>query len=583
MNTVAEFLISYLEKYNDDKEIFYTKKGSEYISLTYKELFSRVSSLIKYFDSSDINEGDKAAIISENNIEWVITDIACIFKKVISVPVYQSLTAEQIKYILNDAEVKICFVSNENIFSKVREIKNDVPSLKRIISFNDPEEEGVEKFSVISRGSDINIDNLKKLAEKIHHDDDLTYIYTSGTTGEPKGVIQTHKNIASNVIGCMKVLNINEDDVFLSILPYSHSYERTAGYYLALFSGAKIYFAESIDTVSIQLPEVKPTILICVPRLLERVYNKLIRTSIDMPEGIKKKIFNKGLNAAINKSYSKNSFKWKVADKLVYSKIREKTGGRVRLFASGGGALNKKIGEFFDYIDMVILEGYGLSEFSPVVSVNLLEKNKYGTVGPPLEGVQVRLAEDGEIIVKGDSLMKGYYKLPEETSKTIINGWLHTGDIGELDEDNYIKITDRKKALFKTSGGKYIAPTQIEGIISQLSFIEQIIVIGNDRMFVSALIYPDLNELRKTFKDQTGIDLKNDELSENKDVMKMIDMQISEVQKDLAKYEMVRKFRLLKEPFTIEKGEMTPTMKLKRKVIEEKYSEVIEEMYRVKV
>ena len=581
MKTVSQFLISFIDKYNDDKEIFYTKKGSEYIPLTYKELFGRVCSLIKYFKEEGISEGDKAGIISENRVEWVITDIACIFKKIITVPVYQSLTADQIKYILKDAEVKICFVSNAVILSKVLQVKDQIPTLKKVVMYSDVKNEGSELFSEIVKNDGYDVKEFEKYNEAIKPADELTYIYTSGTTGEPKGVIQTHKNVASNVIGCMKVLNINEDDIFLSFLPYSHSYERTAGYYLALFSGAKTYFAESIDTISVQLPEVKPTILICVPRLLERVYNKLIRTSVDMPDGFKKKIFNWGLSGALNKSFPKNSYKWKIADKLVYSKIREKTGGKVRLFASGGGALNKKIGEFFDFIGLIILEGYGLSEFSPVVSVNHLEKNKYGTVGPPLEGVTVKLAEDGEIIVKGDSMMKGYYKQPEETAKTIIDGWLHTGDIGEMDEENYIKITDRKKALFKTSGGKYIAPTQIEGIIAQLSYIEQLIVIGNDRMFVSALIYPDVTELRKTYKDLTGIELKNEEVFENKDVLKMIEKNIGEVQKGLAKYEMVRKFRLLKEPFTIEKGEMTPTMKLKRKVIEERYGEEIEEMYDV--
>ncbi|CAN5476825.1 AMP-dependent synthetase/ligase [soil metagenome] len=581
MNTASGFIIDYLKKYESSKEIFYTKKDNKYIPFNYEELFSSVTSLIKYFAENGIIEGDKAAIISENRIEWAVTDIACIFKKIVTVPVYPSITPEQIKYILNNAEVKVCFVSGKHILDKILSIRNDVPTLTKIITFNDIPSENAETLDSILRKECYSIEEFEKLNEEIQPDDDLTYIYTSGTTGEPKGVILTHKSISANISGCMKVLKINDKDIFLSFLPYSHSYERTAGYYLALFSGAKIYFAESIDSISVQLPEVKPTILICVPRLLERVYNKLLRTSIDMPEGFKKKIFNRGLNAALNKTYTKDSWKWKIADKLVYSKIRGKTGGRVRFFASGGGALNKKIGEFFDYIGMTVLEGYGLSEFSPVISVNHLEKNKYGTVGLPLSGVTVKIAEDGEIIVKGDSIMKGYYKLPGETETAIRDGWLFTGDIGTIDSDGFIQITDRKKSLFKTSGGKYIAPTHIEALISQLPYVDQIIVIGNNRMFVAALLYPDTTALRNAYKDISGVELPLKDITDNKEILKMVEKDLLKIQKDLAQFERVRKFRLLKEPFTIENGEMTPTMKLKRKVIEEKFSDIIEGMYQL--
>ena len=482
---------------------------------------------------------------------------------------------------------RLCFVSNELQLYKVLSVKDELPDLKYIIYFSELENskyENVLSFErILSFFEETDSDNirniLKKFSENIAEEDIVTIIYTSGTTGIPKGVMLTHKNICSNVLSCMKVIPFTEGDSLLSFLPFSHSYERTAGYYLPFFSGSKIYFAKSIDTIALQMQEVKPTIIITVPRLLDKMYNRVMRSSDDMPGGFKKKLFVWAINLAKNHKRKKYSVKWFIADKLVYKKIIARTGGRIRYFVSGGGALNKKVGEFFDRIGICTLEGYGLTETSPVVSVNVPNKNKYGTVGIPLDGVEVKVTADSEIIIRGNLVMKGYYKTEEETRKTIKDGWLYTGDIGKIDKENYITITDRKKSLFKSSGGKYIAPTHIEEIIQQLSYIDQVLIIGNERMYVTALIVPDFEELRNVSKKMNLIVQSNSDLVRNKELLKKIDTDINNLQRDLSQYEKIRKFTLLEKPFTIESGELTPTMKIKRKFVEGKYNHIIEKMY----
>ena len=325
------------------------------------------------------------------------------------------------------------------------------------------------------------------------------------------------------------------------------------------------------------MPEVKPTIVIMVPRLLDKMYNKVLRRGDDL-KPIKKKIFEWGVKVAEENWDMKSSLKWKIANKLVFEKVKERTGGRIRFFVSGGGALNKKIGEFFEGVGVSTLEGYGMTESSPVISVNRPDKNKYGTIGKALDGVMVDFAEDGEILVKGDLVMKGYYKMPEETEKTITNGWLHTGDIGEIDDEGYMKITDRKKSLFKTSGGKYVAPAQVEEVLRGLSYLDQMVVLGNGRMYVTALLVPNYEELRAYAKGK-GITGSNEELISNEELLKAIERDIKRVQSGLGTHEKVRKFRFLSQPMSPETGEMTPTLKVKRKVVEERYKDLIEEMY----
>lgn len=582
MKTLTELFLQNSEKYPADKKIFFTKEeDNSYSSVSYKEFIRHISSLIHFFNFNNLKKGDKVAILSDNRFEWAAVDFACMFSGLVSVPTYVSLTPEQIKYILNDAEVKIIFVMNKFTLEKILKVKSELHSLKTIVVFNSLQEENLSteiiNYSSISKNFSSD-ENLKNLSASVDEKDLLTIIYTSGTTGNPKGVMLSHKNLYSNIKSCMKVLRINERDRFLSFLPYCHAYERTAGYYLALFSGAEIFFAKNIDTISAQMPEVKPTILICVPRLLEKMYAKIIDSPNSL-SGFKKKISSWAINMALERKIKPHSLKWKIARKLVYSKIAAKTGGCLRLMCSGGGALNKNISEFFIYMGVTVIEGYGMTEHSPVISVNPPDKNKPGTVGPSLSGVNVKIANDGEILVQSDSVMEGYYKHPKETSDTIINEWLHTGDIGELDADGYIKITDRKKELFKTSGGKYIAPAQIEEMLKQLNYIEQILIIGNERMFVTSLIVPQIEHL-KMLAGKLKVNYKSEkELHGNKEILKEIEKDINSVQKNLAAYEKVRRFALLEEPFSVENNQLTPTLKVKRKIVEERYKDVIEKMY----
>lgn len=584
--TITNYLYKLLEQGNLTDEILFSKTGSAYIACTMINILKDILYLNNKLKNLNVKKGDKIAIISENRPEWVIMDFACILEGIITVPIYNSLSNDQIKYILKDSEAKICFVSNLFLLEKVLKIKDELPELKHIVSFNLFDEmnrvEGVIYYDEFMERKDTQsekeiLNSVKEKMSATSEDDVFTIIYTSGTTGIPKGVMLTHKNVCSDLDGCNKVLDITNKDRFLSFLPYCHVYERTAGYYLAFLNGAKIYYAQNIDTISAQMPEVKPTMLIAVPRLLDKMYNRIMKSGEEQT-GLKKKIFNSAIKLAHTEN-PKKSFMWKIYDVLVYKKIKAKTGGHIRFIVSGGGALNKRINIFMNGIGLGALEGYGMTEASPVIAVNLPEKNKPGTVGPPLKGVDVKIAGDGEILVKGDIVMKGYYKLHEETANTIIDGWLHTGDIGEMDSDGYIKITDRKKSLFKTSGGKYVAPAVIENLLMTLPFMEQVIAIGNERMYVSSLIVPNKDEIIKIAESLELEIFDYNLILQNEKLLKHIEKKINEVQKNLSTYEKVRRITLLENPFTIESGEMTPTLKLKRKEIEKKYADVIEKMY----
>ncbi|MBK8981266.1 MAG: long-chain fatty acid--CoA ligase [Ignavibacteria bacterium] len=589
LNTLPDMFFERIKYMNSDKNIFYTKINDEYIPYKLNEFLKDIYKVIIFLRSAGIDKGDRISIISENRTEWAAVDFACIFMNVITVPVYTSLSGPQTEYILKDSISKICFVSNSFQLEKLLSQKVNLPDLKDIVVFNEIDTEKFQSGEVKNFQDIINsnintsekeiIEYLASLSLHLKNRDLVTIIYTSGTTGIPKGVMLSHKNLSSNIQSCREVLTIDESDRFLSYLPYSHAYERVAGYYLAFFSGAEIYYAQSIDTLSVQLKEVKPTIVITVPRLLDKIYNRLMKSSESMESALQKKIFLWAVETAKSKNANKSSLKWKIADKLVYKKIRDRTGNCIRFFASGGGALNKNIGEFFDNVGIMILEGYGLTETSPVISVNHPDHNKYGTVGKPLNGVQIRLTAENEIIVKGDLVMEGYYKDESSTSEVIQNGWLFTGDIGEIDSEGFLKITDRKKALFKSSGGKYISPTQIEEIVSHLPFIENLVVIGNERMYVTALISPEKTELTE-FAGKKGVTFNSyAELLKDEKLIKLIQKEIDTVQKELSNYERIRKFTFIEKPFSIESGELTPTMKVKRNFVSKLYEKEINEMY----
>ena len=574
--------------------IIQRKVDNVYKGITYPELKVETDAFGFGLAALGLKKGDSVALISENRPEWVYADFAMQLLGIVNVPLYPSLTSDSIEYILNDSESKAIIVSTGFQLNKVQKVLKNCKHLKYIIILNDHDDvaltDNLFTFAQIQeKGKSIqhsNPDLLKKSAAEIKENDVCTIIYTSGTTGEPKGVILTHENIISNVNAVLDVYPITKEDIFLSFLPLCHIFERMAGYYTAFAAGCTVYYAESIEKVASNLLEARPTLMTSVPRLFERIQSRIIK-NVESQSVTKQKIFYWALR--IGKEYvsaqKKGSIplalsaKHKVADKLVFHKLRERTGGRLRFFISGGAALSKELGEFFEAVGIKIVEGYGLTESSPVITANRFDDYKFGTVGKPLPGVEVKIASDGEILARGPNIMKGYYKKKKETEETVIDGWLHTGDIGIFDSEGYLMITDRKKHLFKTSAGKYIAPTHIENIFLSSKYIDQFVLIGDKRMFLSALIVPDYEAL-KEYADAHKIPYKNEsDLTSNDQIYKLIEDDMAKLQKQLANYERVRKFALLDKPFTIETGEITPSLKIKRKVVEEKYNYLIEKMY----
>ncbi|MCJ7552746.1 MAG: long-chain fatty acid--CoA ligase, partial [Ignavibacteriaceae bacterium] len=542
-----------------------------------------------------VKKDDKVAIISENRPEWVYGDFAILGLGAIDVPLYPSLTSDSVEFILNNSESKGIIVSNKFQLNKLLKIRDKCRSLKFIIILNakdyDPNIKDLYTFKdaqELGRKYKKENENLfKETLELTKPNDVCTIIYTSGTTGVPKGVVLTHYNILSNVQAALESFPIDKNDVFLSFLPLCHIFERMAGYYTAFSCGGTICYAESIETVAQNMIEVKPTIMTTVPRLFERIYSKIIKNVESQPEK-KQKIFYWAIE--VGREYAKAkkakkipialSVRHKLADKLVFKKLREKIGGNLRFFISGGAALPRELGEFFAAVGLLIIEGYGLTESSPVIAANRLDAYKFGTVGRAMPGVQIKIAEDGEILAKGPNIMPGYYKNKKETEATIKDGWLYTGDIGVFDQDGFLVITDRKKHLFKTSAGKYIAPTPIENIFLASKYIDQFVLIGDRRMFLTALIVPDFEAL-KEYADSNNIKYSNvEELTKDEEIYKLLEKDMDQFQKKLANFERVRKFVMLDRPFTIESGEITPSMKVKRKFIEERYEDLIEQMYR---
>ena len=569
------------------------KISGTYTDISYPQFKEEVESFAMGLAALGVKRGDKVAIIGENRPEWVYSDMAILGLGAVDVPLYPISTSDTIEFILNNSETVGIIVSNNFHLNKVLKIRENCKGLRFIIVMNeiDVNESGVYLFKQVQEmGKEFAKNNKDHFADNIalsHENDLCTLIYTSGTTGQPKGVMLTHKNIMSNVNAVHEIINIGTDDLFLSFLPLCHIFERMAGYYTALTCGAQIAYAESIEKVSSNLIEVKPTLMTSVPRLFERMYSKIIKGVEASPEK-KQKIFNWAVDVGMEFQKEKKTergasimltLKHKIADILVYSKLREKTGGRLRFFISGGAALARELGEFFDAVGILILEGYGLTETSPVIAVNRPYNYKFGTVGQTLPGVEVKIAQDGEILVHGPNVMKGYYKLDEETKESLKDGWFHTGDIGVFDAEGFLMITDRKKSLFKTTTGKYIAPTPIENLFLASKYIDQFIIIGDRRMFITALIVPDYEAL-KEYADAHRIQYKDPrDLTQLKQIYEMLEEELAQFQRKLASYERVRKFTILEKPFTIEDGEMTPSLKLKRKVIEQRYSDLIEEMY----
>ncbi len=589
--TITEMFFQCVDKYEKNYCLF-DKIDGEWNGITYKEIGEVVDNLASGLSSIEIGRGDKVAILSTNSSRWAMADYAITGLGAATVTVYPTLTNPQIKYIFDDSETKYAFVENQEQLDKTLSLVKECKKFKGFILMDDSHNtsnNSISFSSLIEKGKRFKNEtgfNFRESAKSIDENDLLTLIYTSGTTGQPKGAMLSHKNLVSNVKSGRKAIFIDEDDVLLSFLPLSHVYERMAGHFSAFTGGGRVYYAESIEKVADNMREVRPTFMTSVPRLYEKMYAKIIdKVNNDPP--LAQKIFwwaikiGKKSTPYLVKQQRPGGWlglKLSLADKLVFSKIKEKVGGRLRYFASGGAPLSREIAEFFASANILILEGYGLTETSPVIATNTPEYVKFGTVGRPIEGVEVKIADDGEILCRGDNVMMGYYNNPEATKEAIDrDGWFHTGDIGEFDEEGFLRITDRKKNIIVTSGGKNIAPAPMELSMVTSKFIEQSIVIGDKRNFVSALIVPAKENLNQ-WAIEENIEI-NDKILEDSSVINLYKNEVDEAMKGFAHYETVKKFKLVQDEWSVDTGELTPTLKVKRKVVEKKYAELIDSIY----
>jgi long-chain acyl-CoA synthetase len=528
---------------------------------------------------------DKIAIISNNRPEWLFTDLAVQQTGAILVPIYPTTNPAELQFILNDAQAKCIFISSKDLFDKVKSVCANVPSLKYVYTF-DKIDDQLHWTELTASAKPETLKRVKEIKSSIDEEHLATIIYTSGTTGTPKGVMLTHKNIVTNARLSTVSFPFPDNPNYrvLSFLPLNHIFEKCTSY-IYMFLGISLYFAESLETIGDNLREIKPHGFDTVPRLLEKVYERIMSKGNELT-GIKRKLFFWAVGLA--EKYDNNisggplyNFQLAIANKLVFKKWREALGGNIVFIVSGGAACPVKLIRIFNAARIPLFEGYGPTENSPVVAVNRQEPGgtRYGTVGPPIKGIEVKLAEDGEILVKGPTVMKGYYKRHDLTKETIIDGWLHTGDIGTWVDSKFLKITDRKKELFKTSGGKYVAPAPIENKLKESPFIEQVIVVGAERKFAGALIVPSFSSL-KTWLQQNALgELSNEDAIHNPDVLKLFKKIVEEKNTNFNHVEQIKKFELLPREWSIETGEMTPKMSLKRKIIMEKYKEAIERIY----
>lgn len=526
---------------------------------------------------------DKVAILCRNRPEWVILDLAVQQIGAVLTPVYPTINVNELEFILKDAGVKAVFVNDEALYLKVHSLKERVPTLQHIFSF-DYVPNARHWKEVLAMSTPALAEQIKPLADSIAYEDVATILYTSGTTGTPKGVMMTHRNILSNIIACLPCFPPGEDMRALSFLPLNHIFEKMVTY-LYLFKGTSIYYAESLDTIGENLKEVRPDIFTTVPRLLEKVYDRIMQKGSKLT-GIKKKLFFWAHGLAekfeINKKQGIGyTLQLALANKIIFNKWREGLGNNIKCIVSGGAACQVRLIRIFTAAKIIIMEGYGLTETSPVITVNRYQEadRKFGTVGPLIDGVEVKIAEDGEILCKGPNVMLGYYKRPDLTSETFTGDWFHTGDIGTWAEERFLKITDRKKELFKTSGGKYVAPLPIENKLKESPFIEQVMVVGPERKFVGALIIPSFPNLRDWSRQHNIPNGSNEELICNKQVIELYKDIVESFNKYFNHVEQVKKFELLPNEWGIDTGEMTPKLSMKRKVISEKYRDAIERIY----
>lgn len=589
--TLNQLFFTTVDRHAGLPAAFRSKVRGAWVGITHKEAAERVQAISIGMRELGIQPGDKVGLISENRPEWALADYACLCSRTTDVPIYPTLTAKQTEYILNDSESVATFCSTAQQVDKVLEVKGGLPGLKHVIVFDSsakrPGVITLEELEAKGRKAVSKYPDWRRDALAAQPDDLATLIYTSGTTGDPKGVMLSHYNIWSNVQAVLQMIPIGSGDECLSMLPLSHSYERMVDYTL-FQAGVIINYAESFDTVAANLGEVKPTVVLSVPRLYEKVYARVLENALS-GSAVKRAIFFWAKRAGEQWATlslaglpipTGLAIKKKIADKLVFSKLRARTGGRIRFFVSGAAPLSADIAKFFYSAGLPVIEGYGLTESSPVLTINPLEGIKLGTVGRIIPGVEITIASDGEILARGPNIMHGYYKQPEATRETINEeGWLLTGDIGELDSDGYLKITDRKKELIKTAGGKYIAPQKIEGMVKRNKFVANAVLYGDRRKYPIVMIVPNFDTLERWAKERNLSYGSRAELLELPDVHAKIEREVMDTLRELAKFETPKKVVLIEHDFTIESGELTPTLKVKRRVVEKRYKDLIDAAY----
>lgn len=580
---VFDLLPAYFEK-NNFEDAFANKINGEWVKHSAKEIIEKINLTSHGLYALGIRKDDKVAIISSSRPEWNITDFGIQQLGAVSVPMYPTITVEDYRYIFSDADVKIVFVSDKKLYDKVIDAISTLETKPIIYSYDSLS--GVNHFQdVLNLGKNGDDRLLNEMKAAVTPEDLLTLIYTSGTTGFPKGVMLTHNNLVSNVSACVDYFVVEPGDKVLSFLPLCHIYERAA-IYIYFRMGARIYYAESMETIAENIREVKPAMFTTVPRLLEKVYDKIVAKGYELT-GLKKTLFFWALNLGLRYDPTKEmgfiyNTQLKLARKLIFVKWQEALGGNLRVITSGSAALQPRLSRIFWAAGIPIAEGYGLTETSPVISTSKVQPIDFriGCVGTVLSNVQVKIADDGEILCKGPNVMKGYYKRPEATAEAIdTEGWFHTGDIGTLVEGKYLKITDRKKEIFKTSGGKYVAPQQVENKLKESLFIEQCIVVGENQKFPSALIIPDFAYLKDWCAIQNIANNSDTEIIKNQKVIDQYNKEVEQLMVDIAQWERVKKIALLPKLFNIEDGELTAKLSLKRKAIVEKNKSLIEGMY----
>lgn len=581
---IFDLLPRYKSKFGPKADALAGKEDGKWITHSIDDYIEKATNISYAFLKLGIKKGDKIATITQNRPEWNFLDIGILQVGAVHVPIYPTISESDYKYILTHAEVKYVFVSGKELLGKIEHILPEIPSIQGLYTFKHIDDvKHLNEFIELGKSNPAK-DKLESVKETVHPEDVATLIYTSGTTGNPKGVMLTHKNILSQVMALYHFFPVDHTCKCLSYLPVSHVYERT-NLYIYQYIGVSIYYAENMGTIADNLKEIKPEMLTTVPRLLEKVYDKIIAKGRKL-KGIKKSLFfwavNLGLNYEEKGKGPLYRLQLSIANKLIFSKWREGLGNNMRCIVSGGAALQPRLARVFTAGKIEVLEGYGLTETSPVIAVNTLEKGgrKFGTVGKPIHGVTVKIAEDQEIIVKGPSVMQGYYKDPELTKEAIDQeGWFHTGDLGRIEPEGHLRITGRKKALFKTAMGKYISPEHIENKLVESPFVDVALVVGENQKFAAALIVPDFLHLKAWCHVKSIPYTSDEEMVRNPEVLKRFKRVVDESNKFFGNFEQIKKFQLMDREWTIQTRELTANLKLRRNYICDKYKEQIQRLF----